>query len=97
MKTNVQLHFCAGVALLASTLSTQCLAQSAAPQFIRLTIMHVKPEMLNEWLDLQKNEVVPALKKAGQTTRSVYHTSLFGNSYEYVVITPFQKYAEFDA
>jgi hypothetical protein len=97
MKTKVQLHFFAGVALLASTLSVQCPAQTAAPQFARVTITHVKPDMLNEWLDLQKNEVVPALKKAGQTTRTVYHTSLFGNSYEYVLITPFQKYAEFDA
>ena len=52
--------------------------------------------MLNEWLDIEKNEVVPALKKAGQKTRTVYVTSLFGNAYEYVVITPFEKYAEFD-
>jgi len=93
----MHLPFCAGAALLASTLSTLCLAQSASPQYSRVTITHVRPEMLNEWLDLQKNEVVPALKKAGQTTRSMFHTSLFGNSYEYVSITPFQRYAEFDA
>src|SRR5262249_36991142 len=35
------------------------------------TIVHVKPEMLTEWLDLQKNAVVPALKKAGVKTRTV--------------------------
>jgi len=97
MKTKVQFHFCAGVALLASVLSTQCLAQSATPQLARVTITHVKPDMLTEWIDLEKNEVVPALKKAGQTARTVYVTSLFGNSYEYVIITPFQKYADFDA
>jgi len=97
MKTKVQLCFCASIALLASTLYNQCVAQSPAPQYARVTITHVKPDMLNEWLDIQKNEVVPALKKAGQTTRTVYHASLFGNSYEYVVITPFQKFAEFDA
>jgi len=97
MKTKVQLHFCAGVALLAYALSVQCLAQPATPQLARVTITHVKPDMLNEWLDLQKNEVVPALKKAGQTTRTVYVTSLFGSAYEYVIITPFQKYADFDA
>jgi hypothetical protein len=88
---------CAIATLLLSALSSLCLAQSATPQLSRVTITHVKPDMLTEWLDLQKNEVVPALKKAGQTTRTVYHTSLFGNSYEYVVITPFQKFAEFDA
>ena len=97
MKTRRQYLCYASATLLVSALSSQCLAQSATPQLSRVTITHVKPDMLNEWLDLQKNEVMPALKKAGQTTRTVYHTSLFGNSYEYVLITPFQKYAEFDA
>ncbi|HTS65136.1 MAG TPA: hypothetical protein VMH28_24100 [Candidatus Acidoferrales bacterium] len=67
------------------------------PQMARVTVTHVKPDMLNEWLDLEKNEVVPALKKAGQASRTVYATSLFGNAYEYVIITPFARYAEFDA
>jgi len=29
-----------------------------------VAIIHVKPDMLNEWIDLQKSEVIPALKKA---------------------------------
>jgi hypothetical protein len=97
MKSRVQFLLGASSVLLASTLSIQCLAQTATPPTARITITHVKPDMLYEWLDLQKNEVVPALKKAGQTTRTVYVTSLFGNAYEYVVITPFEKYAGFDA
>ncbi|MBZ5624550.1 MAG: hypothetical protein LAQ69_38495 [Acidobacteriia bacterium] len=97
MKIRGQYLLCSSAAVLASTFSIQCLAQSATPQLARVTITHVKPDMLNEWLDLQKNEVVPGLKKAGQKTRTVYGTSLFGNSYEFVVITPFEKYAEFDA
>lgn len=97
MRIRRQYLCCASAMLLVSALSSQCLAQSATPQLSLVTITHVKPDMLNEWLDLQKNEVVPALKKAGQTTRTVYHTSLFGNSYEYVAITPIQKFAQFDA
>jgi hypothetical protein len=94
---NTTLLFAASAVLLAASFSTPCLAQAAAaPQFYRVTLTHVKPDMLNEWLDLQKNEVVPALKKAGQKTRTVLVTSLFGNAYEYLVITPFEKYAEFD-
>jgi hypothetical protein len=94
---NTLLLFAAGALLLAASFPTSCLAQVAAPpQFYRVTLTHVKPDMLNEWLDLQKNEVVPALKKAGQKTRTVLVTSLFGNAYEYLVITPFEKYAEFD-
>ena len=97
MKISPQFLSCASTALLALTLSPRCVAQSAAPEFARVVVTHVKPDMLNEWIDLQKNEVVPGLKKGGQKTRTVYSTGLFGNAYEYVVITPFEKYAEFDA
>ena len=95
VKPKKQLLFAAGVGMLASTF--QCLAQQAAPPQYRVVITHLKPDMLSEWIDLQKNEVVPALKKAGQATRTVYSTTLFGNSYEYVTVTPFAKYADFDA
>ena len=79
---------------LAASLPTLCLAQATMS---RVTITHVKPDMLSEWVDLQKNEVVPALKKAGIKTRTVYSTGLFGNSYEYVQIQPLEKFADFDA
>jgi hypothetical protein len=88
------LRFSTSVVILTAGLSTLCLAQSAKS---RVTITHVKPEMLTEWVDLQKNEVVPALKKAGIKTRTVYSSGLFGNSYEYVVVTPMEKFADFDA
>lgn len=52
--------------------------------------------MISEWVDLQKNEVVPALKKAGVTTRTVYTTGIFGAGGEYVTVTPFEKFADFD-
>ena len=55
----------ASIVVLATTLSTYCLAQTPTSGFARVTVTHVKPDMVNEWLDLQKNEVVPALKKAG--------------------------------
>src|SRR5579863_5998623 len=84
----------ASVLVLATGLSTVCLAQTA-PTTYRVVVNHVRPDMLTEWLDLQKNEVVPALKKGGTKTRSVYST-FFGNAGEYVVITPFGKYADFD-
>jgi len=58
-------------------------------------VTQVKPEMLNEWLDIQKNEVNPALKKAGVARRAVYRTR-FGNTYEFVGITPLDKYAQLD-
>jgi hypothetical protein len=61
-----------------------------------VTITKVKPEMLNEWLDLEKNEVIPAQKKAEVKSQTVYATTLFGDGFEYTTITPFEKYADFD-
>jgi hypothetical protein len=64
---------------------------------LRVTVTQVKPEMLNEWIDLQKSEVVPALKKAGVKSRTVYSSGLFGTAGEYVLIAPIEKFADFDA
>jgi hypothetical protein len=80
---------------LAASLSSFCLAQSA-PTTYRTTIYHLKPDMVNEWVDMEKNEVVPALKKAGVKTRNVYVTALFGNAGEYLITQPFDNFSEFD-
>jgi hypothetical protein len=96
MKNRIPFHPCIGVVLLTISLSTAVLAQPA-PNRSRVSIVRVKAEMANEWLDLQKNEVVPALKKAGVTSRTVYTTGVFGNAGEYIVVQPMAKFAEFDS
>ncbi len=87
----------AGVVVLALASATLCLAQSTPPPATRLVAIatQVKPDMLNEWLDLQKSEVNPALKKAGISSRTVLATS-FGNTYEYVSISPLESFALLD-
>ena len=98
MKTQRAVNLFAGAALLASTLAIPSPAQTQAQaqQMYRFTTTHVKPDMVTEWIDLQKNEVIPALKKGGVKTRNVYRSGLFGNSYEFTIIQPFQSFAEFD-
>jgi hypothetical protein len=59
-------------------------------------ITQLKPEMASEWLAIQKNEVNPALKKAGIASRTMLETVL-GNPYEYASITPMGDYSELDA
>jgi hypothetical protein len=95
MKANLPIPCCSGAILLALNLSTLCNAQPAPGTLSRLTITHVKPEMINEWIDAQK-ESAAAFKKGGAKSRTVYQTSMFGNNYEYVVVVPFDSYAEFD-
>lgn len=86
--------FVVGVLLGVPTIGRAQMA--AAPATFRVTVTQVKADMLDEWLALQKNEVVPALKKGGVKTRTVYSSGLFGTAGEYVAITPIEKFADFD-
>lgn len=79
--------------LLALGVSTLCHAQTNP--MLRVTITHVKPEMINEWIALQKESNI-ASKKGGQKTRTMYQTSIFGNSYEYFSVAPIENFAQFD-
>ncbi len=99
MNGRLRKKFCIGASCLALLLvaATLCLAQATPPPTTRYLVLitQVKPEMLNEWLDAQRNEVNPALKKAGISSRIVQQT-VFGNSYEYASIIPLESYSVFD-
>ena len=87
----------ANAAAVALCFAGVALAQSGPPlaAHSQVVLVHIKSDMLNEWMDLQKNELVPAQKKAGLATRTTYQT-VFGNTNEFLTVTPFGKYAEFD-
>lgn len=53
-----------------------------------VTVVRLKPDMVDTWIAIQQNEVIPAQKKAGITSRVTLAT-VVGNSFEYVIITPF--------
>ena len=96
LRNTLTLQVRASAAVLAVTLSTLCLAQSTPPAPTRslVTMTQVKPDMLNEWMDTQK-ELNAALKKAGVARRAVLRPA-FGNTYEFVSITPLENYAQMD-
>jgi hypothetical protein len=62
---------------------------------VSITIVQVKPDLVNEWLEFQKNEAIPALKKGGVTQRSAFATAI-GPSFEYAFLTPAANLAERD-
>ena len=51
---------------------TPATADAATPQWLLIRVAHVKPDMVNEYLDVQKNEVLPLLKKAGPPWREAW-------------------------
>jgi len=85
------------LAVAAFSLTPRGAAQSAntLPAHNSVSIIHLKPDMLDEWIDLEKNEAIPAWKKGGLPSLTTYHT-VRGNPFEYVIAAPFDKYAQFD-
>lgn len=72
------------------------MADAAKRDWYSVAVVRVRPDMVTEWQDLQKNVVNPALKKAGMKERSVFETAVFGEAYEYVIVTPIASFAQYD-
>jgi hypothetical protein len=68
----------------------------AAPVFFRLTIVEVRPDMLQEYIALQKSETIPALQKAGLTRRDAWRTGVFGSTFTIAYTAPIASFASLD-
>jgi hypothetical protein len=68
-----------------------------ASEFLSLTVVSVKPEMMVEFQNFMKSTTNPALKKGGIKWRNVWqNTTLGGDAFEYALVSPVGKLAEFD-
>jgi hypothetical protein len=81
----------AAALLLAGTVSAQ---EGAGTTRLLVTQVRVPPAKVGQWLELQRNEVVPALKKAGVKDYTTYQT-VVGEVAEFVIVRPFD-FAELD-
>jgi hypothetical protein len=68
---------------------------AAAPQFLGINVVHVKPEMALEWEEFQKKETMPALQKAGIRQRDAWRTAI-GEAFEVAFVTPIANLAARD-
>jgi hypothetical protein len=82
----------------AFTLASSSLSAQTTPAPVRLSvqIVNVKPDSLTEWLALQQNETIPALKKIKAPPREAWTTSIFGEAFEYFFSQPLDKFAAYD-
>jgi hypothetical protein len=71
-------------------------AQEPARGNTQLLVTHVRvpPAKVGTWLELQRSEVIPALKKAGIENYTTYQT-VVGDVGEFVIVRPF-AFAELD-
>ena len=76
----------------------QAAAKPALPkrEMIQVTVVKVKPDLLNEWLEFQKNETIPMLKKAGATRRDAWQTGIFGEAGMYAFVVPIENFNQYD-
>jgi hypothetical protein len=79
---------------LITLMSSTC--EAAAPTTMLLvTTYQIKPDHVNQWLALQKNAVIPALKKAGVKNYATFET-LLGDAPAFVTFRPIDGFGQFD-
>ena len=98
--------FSGAILILMAAHSQQAVAQNPTPtpqvaptpEFLSITVVSVKPDMIVEFQNFMKNTTNPALKKGGLKQREVWQsTGAAGDAFEYVLVTPLAKLADFEA
>jgi hypothetical protein len=62
---------------------------------MNVTVVQIKPDLVNEWMDFQKSEAIPTLQKGGVKERTGIAT-VIGPAFEYVFLTPATNFAARD-
>jgi hypothetical protein len=79
--------------------ATQPATKPAAPQkreMMQITVVKIKPDLVTEWLDFQKTDTIPMLKKAGVPRRDAWQTAVFGEGGLYAFVTPIDSFTQYD-
>ena len=72
-------------------------AQPPPPIRVRIQMAQVKPDMVDTYQDIIKNDIIPALKKVGQPAwRWTFTSGIVGQGFTFAAVTPVTNYAEFD-
>ena len=72
-------------------------AQTGAPaapasELLAVSIVRIKPDLLDEWRTWQTSDVIPTLQKGGVKVRDVWQT-VFGEGFEYAMVSPLENFA----
>lgn len=77
--------------------AAQTPASAPPSEWYSVMVVKVKPDMITEYADLQKKEVIPAQQKGGVKERAVWQPAVLGPAYEYHVATPIDGLARYDS
>jgi hypothetical protein len=62
---------------------------------MNVTVVQIKPDLVNEWMEFQKSDTIPTLQKGGVKERTGV-TTVIGPAFEYVFLTPATNFAARD-
>jgi hypothetical protein len=86
-----------GLVALAAPASVPLLSQAPpASELFALNVVTVKPDMMRAYVDLQKSEIIPALKKGGQMWRETWRTASFGDPFMFANVSPISGFDQYD-
>src|SRR5256885_9189697 len=60
-------------------------------EMLQVTVVKIKPDLVDQWLEFQKNETIPMLRKAGVKSRDAWTTATFGDGFTYGFVTPIEN------
>ena len=92
----VRVAIVTGLLILVDAGSGGSLRAQDSPDWLRVDVVRVVPERLEDYIELQLDEVTPGLQAAGIPWRSVWRTAEFGNSYELRFVSPIGELADYD-
>lgn len=69
---------------------------AAAQTWLRVDTIQVRPERWEEFRAIERDEVIPALRKAGVPARAAWRTAEFGSTYEVVLVRPVRDFGDYD-
>ena len=64
--------------------------------WMQVDIVQVRPDKLDDFVELYRDEINPALQQAGVPWRSAWRAGEFGETYERLFATPMASFAELD-
>lgn len=74
-------------------------AASASPQrnWFSISVTTVKPELVAQWLEIQKSQTIPMQQKGGIKSRETWQSGApFGEGNTYGIVTPIENFATYD-
>jgi hypothetical protein len=70
--------------------------KSTGPSYMILRVTEVKPDMMSDFIALQKSDTVPGLQKAGVEWRDAWRAAIVGSANTFAFVTPLKSFSDLD-